>query len=315
MRTPVILLSGFLGAGKTTLLTRLIPAAHRAGIKAAVLMNESGAVSIDGPVAQGAGIDVVDVLGGCVCCELKGELHAALKEILDRFSPQLVIVETTGIADPLEVVDACTATDLVMRLDPRGVVTVVDAAHGSAALQINELARRQVELADILIVNKVDLAKPDSLVPLWMELKAANPRAEIIETTQANVDADKLLAGLMDVARPPRPRADAAPAPHHHHGNRHGYLALSYRVQPAQSKQALLEILRGLPSNVVRAKGFLRLVGDERLYICQLAGGYAQASVFPLAGFDPEPVLVVIGKALDRAAVEAVLAPLMPEEL
>ncbi len=307
-RIPVILLSGFLGAGKTTLLTRLIPAAAQAGLKAAVLMNEAGKVSVDGPTARGAGIEVVDVLGGCVCCELKGELHAALKEILERFAPRLMFVETTGIADPLEVVDACTATDLVHRLDPRGVVTVVDAAHGSAALRTSDIARRQIELADVLVVNKLDLARPDALVPLWMELKAANPRAEIIETTQAQLDAGKLLARLLVATRTGRPSG-------HDHVHGHGFLALSYRVRPAASKQALLEILRSLPPAVIRAKGFLRIEDDKRVYITQFAGGHAQSSVFPLPGFDPEPVLVVIGKGLVREEIERALGPLSPEEL
>ncbi|MBP9893590.1 MAG: GTP-binding protein, partial [Planctomycetes bacterium] len=225
-----------------------------------------------------------------------------------------LFIETTGIADPVEVLDTCTALDLLDKLDTRGLISVLDVEHGIEALRINDLARRQLELAQIVVLNKMDMADPAWFPQLQARVREVAPGAETVNTVQCNLDAPDTLKKLLAL---PAPRTgDAAvdelllEAHGHHHD--HGFLALSYRVALAPSKEALLAALRALPANVTRAKGFVRLKGDARLYICQLAGGHAQAHVFPLEGFDPEPTLVIIGRELDRAAVELALKSLSP---
>jgi G3E family GTPase len=315
MRVPVILISGFLGAGKTTLLVRLLKAARDAGMKPAVLMNEAGAISIDGPVAQSGGaIEVLNVLGGCICCTLKGDLHVALQEIARDVKPELLFIETTGIADPVEVLDTCTALDLLDKLDARGLVAVLDVEHGLEALRINDLARRQLELAQVIVLNKMDFADPAWFPRLQARVSEIAPGAEQINTVHCEVDAGLMLKKLLALPAPSTGDSAIDSLLHEAHGHDqdHGYLALSYRVSEAPSKDALLAALRALPENVIRAKGFVRLRGEDALYICQLAGGHAQAHVFPLQGFDPEPTLVIIGRELNRAAVEAALQGLSP---
>lgn len=316
MKTPVILISGFLGAGKTTLLLRLLQAAREAGMKPAVLMNEAGAISIDGPVAQSGGaIEVLNVLGGCICCTLKGDLHAALQEIARDIKPELLFIETTGIADPVEVLDTCTALDLVERLDARGLISVLDVEHGLDALRINDLARRQLELAQIVVLNKMDLADPAWFPKLQARVREVAPAARQVNTVRCDVDGAATLKELLAM---PAPRTGDAAVDgllqdaHGHHHHDHGFLALSYRVGEAESREALLAALRALPSNVIRAKGFVRVKGDERLFICQWAGGHAQAHVFPLEGFNPAPTIVVIGRELNRADIELALKNLSP---
>ncbi len=315
MKTPVILISGFLGAGKTTLLVRLLQAARDAGMKPAVLMNEAGAISIDGPVAQSGGaIEVMNVLGGCICCTLKGDLHVALQEIARDVRPDLLFIETTGIADPVEVLDTCTALDLLDKLDARGLISVLDVEHGLEALRINDLARRQLELAQIVVLNKMDLADPAWFPQLQARVREVAPGAELINAVQCTLDAPATLKKLLALPAPRTGDAAVDELLHDAHGHEHahGFLALSYRVSEAPGKDALLAALRALPKNVIRAKGFVRLRGEKALYICQLAGGHAQAHVFPLEGFDPEPTLVVIGRDLDRAAIEDALKSLSP---
>lgn len=318
MKTPVILISGFLGAGKTTLLVRLLKAARDAGFKPAVLMNEAGAISIDGPVAQSGGaIEVLNVLGGCICCTLKGDLHVALQEIVRDVRPELLFIETTGIADPVEVLDTCTALDLLDKLDARGLISVLDVEHGLEALRIHDLARRQLELAHIVVLNKMDLADPAWFPQLQARVQEVAPGARQINTVQCNLDASATLKELLALPAPRTGDAavDALLHDAHGHHHKHGFLALSFRVSEAPDKAALLSALRALPASVIRAKGFVRLRGDARLYICQLAGGHAQAHVFPLEGFDPEPTLVVIGRELDRLAVERALQNLSPHPI
>jgi G3E family GTPase len=160
----------------------------------------------------------------------------------------------------------------------------------------------------------MDLADPAWFPKLQARVREVAPGATQINTVQCELDADAALKQLLAV---PAPRTgdeaiDSLLQEAHHHEHDHGYLALSYHVSPARNKEALLAALRALPANVIRAKGFVRLSGEEPLYICQLAGGHAQAHVFPLAGFDPKPTLVVIGRGLDRSSVEIALGELNP---
>ena len=321
-RVPVILIAGFLGAGKTTLLVRLLKAALALGRKPAVLMNEAGAISVDGPLAQtaGANIDVMNVLGGCICCTLKGELHAGLNEVIKDVRPEILFIETTGIADPVEVIDTCTALDLIEAIEVKAVVTVLDVEHGLSALRINDLARRQLELASVIVLNKMDLADPAWFPQLQARVREIAPTAQQVGTVHCELDAAALLDGLLKQPAPQlRSTGDQAldsllheVGRHSDHKHPHGYVALSFLVDRAPDKAALLGALKSLPANVIRAKGFVRMVSDDALYICQYAGGHAQAHVFPLDGFDPKPTLVVIGHGLERAAVEAALSALQP---
>lgn len=123
---PVYILSGFLGSGKTTLLVQLIEHWQQQGLRPAVVMNELGEVNLDGQIVDST-VPMTEMLGGCICCTVRGDLGLQLADLVQEESPDVIIIEATGAANPMEILDAVTETSLYMRLELKSLITVVDA--------------------------------------------------------------------------------------------------------------------------------------------------------------------------------------------
>ena len=159
---PVTILTGFLGAGKTTLLNHIL--SNQEGLKTAVLVNEFGEIGIDNELIVATGDDMVELSNGCICCSINGELLDAVYRILER--PEKVdylVVETTGLADPLPVAMTFLGSDLrdLTRLD--SIITLVDAENFSEETLQGEVGRAQVVYGDMLLLNKCDLVEEERL--------------------------------------------------------------------------------------------------------------------------------------------------------
>ncbi|MCE7027976.1 CobW family GTP-binding protein [Jiella avicenniae] len=189
-RSPVklTLLTGFLGAGKTTLLNRLIGDAALAN--AAVVVNEFGEAAIDPLLIEAVSSNgVISLSNGCLCCTVRGELVDTLVDLAEgtgtvpeRAPPERVVVETTGLADPAPILSALMSHPVlsqVYALD--GVVTVVDGENGARTLAEHEDSRRQVAVADRIVLTKSDLASPDGLTGTRRAVGRLNPRAPIVD--------------------------------------------------------------------------------------------------------------------------------------
>src|SRR5499427_5367452 len=151
-RTPITLITGPLGSGKTTLLRHIL--AVQPG-KIAIVMNEFGEIAIDAKVIQGENVRIAELGGGCVCCSLLGEFEAAVTEIIKKVAPEMIIVETTGLAEPEALVFDIQEALPQCRLD--GVVSVIDADVLIRFPELGHTTRLQIEGADILLLNKLDL--------------------------------------------------------------------------------------------------------------------------------------------------------------
>ncbi|MHB2267059.1 CobW family GTP-binding protein [Aliihoeflea sp. PC F10.4] len=206
MRTEPIavsILTGFLGSGKTTLLNRLLkdPALKNT----AVVINEFGEVGIDHLLVEQSGDGVIELSDGCVCCTVRGELVDTLADLVDRMQTgriaalDRIVIETTGLADPVPVLQSVMGHPALMhtfRLD--GVVAVVDAVNGVSTLTAHEEARRQVAVADRIVLSKTDFA--DDTSALIARLRALNPNAEIVDAAQTPATASLIACGLYDAA-------------------------------------------------------------------------------------------------------------------
>jgi G3E family GTPase len=186
-RRPVTVLSGFLGSGKTTLLRRLLGARSDGAGEVAVIVNELGEVGLDHHLVRQVAEQVSLVGGGCACCERRDDLVGALRELLDLDQrgaiPHLrrVLIETSGLADPTPILFTLTA-DPVLRhhFVVDGVLVTVDALHGREQLERYQESRKQVSVADRVLVTKTDLAEPAAVAELVRRVHDLNPAAEIV---------------------------------------------------------------------------------------------------------------------------------------
>ena len=175
-----LILSGFLGSGKTTVLMRLIAhlrEKHGESYRIAIIENEIGSVSVDSSVIQDAGYSVTDMLSGCVCCTLIGQLVPAIQHLNEDLDPDLIILEATGVATPETIRDSIAKYAGL----PVRVATLVDAARWrKIRVALEMLLRNQLEPADVICINKVDLVDADQVAEVEREVREINATAPIV---------------------------------------------------------------------------------------------------------------------------------------
>jgi G3E family GTPase len=250
LRTPVTLITGPLGSGKTTLLRHIL--AVQPG-KIAIVMNEFGEIAIDTKVIEGKNVRIAELDGGCVCCSLLGEFEAAVNEIIDKIAPERIIVETTGLAEPEALVFNIQEALPQCRLD--GVVSVIDADMLVRFPEIGHTTRLQIEGADILLLNKIDLVEPAQIEPLETKLREINATAAIIRTERCRVDPE-LLFGIGRERKIARPK----------HRHQQEFESFAFSSGKIFSRDCFEGFANGLPTRVVRAKGFIRLADGGQLF-------------------------------------------------
>jgi G3E family GTPase len=198
-RLPVIVVTGFLGSGKTTLLNRLL--ADPGAPRVAVLVNELGEVGLDQVIFEPVAEEVVLIGGGCLCCNVRGDLLAALRTLVTGRQAgalpafERVVVETTGLADPAPVLHTLmgAAGPLPGGVYLDGLVATVDGVHGGAQLGRFPEWARQVAFADRVVVTKTDLAPPEALAGLATRVAALNPGATLLWSGTEPLDPDAVL--------------------------------------------------------------------------------------------------------------------------
>jgi G3E family GTPase len=315
-QVPVTLLTGFLGAGKTTLLNRIL--GSQRALRSAVLVNEFGDVGIDHELVVATSDSMVELSNGCICCSINGELQEAVHRVLERPEPiDLIVVETTGLADPLPVALTFLAGDLRDRLRLDSIITLIDAEHFSATALESPIARAQVVYGDILLLNKADLVDEQRLNAVEAELRAIKTDARILRSSRGEVPLALLLSvGLFESDR--LASLQAQEEHHHHHGHEHhhphtpeleGFNSVSLAVDAPFDLRRFQHFLDNqLPESVFRAKGVLWFRETERRHLFHLCGKRftIDDSDWP-EGSERHTRVVAIGKDLDQAALRAQL--------
>ena len=199
---PVTVLTGYLGAGKTTLLNRILQNAN--GKRYAVIVNEFGEIGIDNDLVVSSDEEIYEMNNGCVCCTVRGDLVRTLSRLTKRAGRfDAIVVETTGLADPAPVAQTFFMDEDVAaktRLD--AVVAMVDARHVEQRLADAPEAEDQIGFADVIVLNKTDLASADELDALEARLRSINPSAPIVRAERAGVElSDVLDRGAFDLSR------------------------------------------------------------------------------------------------------------------
>ncbi len=324
---PVTILTGFLGAGKTTLLNHIL--SNQKGIKTAVLVNEFGEIGIDNDLIVTTGEDMVELTNGCICCSINGELLEAVDRILERPDPiDYLVVETTGLADPLPVAMTFLSSELrdLTRLD--SIITLVDAENFDTKLLESEVGHSQILYGDILLLNKCDLVEEEQLIKIEGLLREVKKEARILRCTKGEIALPLLMSvGLFETDRIHSKESshDHSDCDHEHgecihdsvdksddhshhqhtsnnpdHLELEGFTSVSFKSEHPLSLRKFQNFLDNqLPEEVFRAKGILWFNESERRHIFHLAGKRFSIDDTDW-GVERKNQLVLIGRELDH---------------
>jgi G3E family GTPase len=320
---PVTIITGFLGSGKTTLLNHILT--NQQGLKTAVLVNEFGEIGIDKELVVSTGEDMVELNNGCICCTINNDLVDAVYKVLEREEKlDYLVVETTGLADPLPVAMTFLGSELrdLTRLD--SIITVVDAANYSLDLFNSEAASSQILYGDVIILNKVDLVDEATVDEVARKIGEIKEGARIIRTSRSQVPLPLILSvGLFEsdqyfdkVREPEHDGHDHHDHDHHDHSNcghdhdhdhhdhsdhleNDGFISISFQSEKPFSIRKFQYFLDNqLPTNVFRAKGIMWFDESPQRHIFHLCGKRFTIDDDEWKG-KPRNQIVLIGQNLD----------------
>jgi G3E family GTPase len=299
-RIPTHLISGFLGSGKTTLLQHLLDHCLAKGLKPAVMMNEYGEVNIDGELLRGQGYTIREMTNGCICCTIGGTLGLALQEVA-ALKPDVIFIEATGLADPVELIDQATKEEVLPFVRLASLIAVLDPVNfARLAEEVHSGIRQQTELADFILINKRDLAEAHTLETLHAQVKHLNPRAEVWLTERGRMDYDRVLGKTGEITRLAAHQRQTVVHDHFH--------TLTVLCEAPLIRERFERLMRTLPPTVWRAKGFVRFSDSAEQWMFQFVAGDFAMEWIDLLPEPPEHV-VFIGKGFDRQTLQkAVLA-------
>jgi G3E family GTPase len=322
---PVTIITGFLGSGKTTLLNQIL--SDRQDLKIAVLVNEFGDINIDSQLLVSIDEDMMELSNGCICCTINDGLVDAVYRVLERDDRiDHMVIETTGLADPLPIILTFLGTELRDLTQLDSVVTMVDAETFTSDHFESEAAHKQLTYADITILNKTDLANPDQIQTLETYIRTVKPGARILQSQYGNVPLPLILGmgynqveDYADLIESPdsvehhhdEHHHDEHHHDEHHHGHHHhsshldndGYGTVAFESdRPFDVKRFETFLQMEMPPEVFRAKGILWFSESELRHVFQLSG-----IRFDIQGDQwrtaPKSQLIFIGRGLDGDAI------------
>ncbi|HWJ78701.1 MAG TPA: GTP-binding protein [Niallia sp.] len=250
-KTDVYILSGFLGSGKTTLLKEILKKEKELGRKVAVLMNEFGKISIDSNEVD-EDIPLKELLGGCVCCTIQDKLEAQLQQLLVEEKPEVIYLETTGAAHPVETMDGILSPLFVDKLHFKGIITVINGeqwlTRSNLSPAIQQLLVEQARHASLLIVNKEDILNESEKAKITFELQGINPYAFTLLTNYSKFPFQRLMEMNNQVQNNVQPQSIQS-------------LHLSsfvYTFKDTIASDKFEQFLRNLPDTIYRIKGYVQ---------------------------------------------------------
>lgn len=316
--TPIYILSGFLGSGKTTLLTRLITFWKQEGLKPAIVMNEIGEVNIDGMIA-GTDVPAAEMLGGCICCSIRADLASGLARLIKNEKPDVIVIEATGAANPMEILDAAAEAALYLQIQVKHLITVVDTAH---LLHLHReqkgksyrLMQEQIRCASVLILNKVDRLSSEALQEAKDIVTKWNGFAPKLPAVRCEVDLGRFLHE--DHEYNGLAHADLGNSDHRHdlhahdrgsHASHGHVMSYTHYLKAPLDSREFEAFVAELPREVYRAKGILTFSDTASRFLFQYAFREADFTKVNVQE-SLEDVIVFIGEHFSRSELQDKLA-------
>ncbi|MGF3103316.1 CobW family GTP-binding protein [Rossellomorea sp. DUT-2] len=295
MKKDVYILSGFLGSGKTTLLKDLLQALKDQNKKPAVLMNELGSVSIDSDEVE-KDTALRELLDGCICCTISEKLESQLQELLFNENFDVLVIETTGAAHPVEVVDSILSPLFANQFEFRGIVTVVDGLQwknrGEFSPAVLQLMREQIRHAEYIVANKMDLLTEMEQGTFSYELQQINPNAKVYLTNYSKVSMTDLLSLKADNRNGSYEKASI--------GEHLTLQAIVYTFNGTVNGEAFEEWVKNQPDSIYRMKGYVPLQGRKNPTLFQYSYGMP---LFMPGDMKYPTNFVIIGEDLHKSEV------------
>lgn len=327
--TPIYILSGFLGSGKTTLLQRMVTYWQEQGLKPAVIMNEIGDVNLEGALIEET-VPMTEMLGGCICCTIRGDLSLEISNLIKKESPDVIVIEATGIANPMEILDGVSEAALYMKIDLKSVITVVDACHLLSLYEDQKgktyrLMQEQIRCASYLILNKIDRVNEVQLEELHKVIARWNEFAPIIPAVRCDVDWVPLFGQVVSPEQwknmstseddPKKEHHgkcnhEQSPTEHDHMHNSHEHVMVytHYFDGPIDSL-AFESLINQLPREVYRAKGIMTFSDTSGRFLFQYAFRESDFLKITPQGDVPD-VVVFIGEHFSQTELKNALIDL-----
>ena len=324
---PVTIISGFLGSGKTTLLNHILK--NQVGIKTAVLVNEFGEIGIDNDLIIEGSEDMIELNNGCICCSINGELLNTVSKVLERAEKlDYLIVETTGLADPLPVAMTFAAGDLREKVRLDSIITVIDGENFDFEINNTSVAYSQILYGDILLLNKSDLVNEKQLKKIEEFINKIKKEPRILRSTNSEVALHTIMSvGLFEtdtfefeknkknIEQNSNDRSsqshDHSSHSHDHSSHSHdlvnnieGFTSVSYEVfEPFSLRKFQYFLDNQISQNVFRAKGILWFMESERKHIFHLSGKRFSLDDEEWTK-EKSNKIVLIGKNLDHQTIK-----------
>ncbi len=294
-KAEVYILSGFLGSGKTSLLKQLLEDEHGTGRKTAVIMNELGKVSIDSDVVDEEDVTLKELLGGCICCSIQDKLEAQMQALLVEKEPEVIYIETTGAAHPVEVLDAILSPLFADKLIIKGIITTVDGTRWlvrkSLSPQLQQLVLEQVRHADYILVNKLNELTESEQAQITFEIQSINPNARCLLTNFSQVSIDQLRKLSVSVEKVAQPT----------HLNLTTFV---YQFESAISQTEFEDFLKKLPDTIYRIKGYVKFGFSKLPFLFQFSYGMP---LYLKEDMNMPLNLVFIGESIDWTGIKTQL--------
>ena len=299
MSVPVLIVSGFLGCGKTSFLSKLLPLCSEAGVKPALVINEVGDTDIDGELLAELHTEQVKLVGGCVCCTLQAQLAQTIYDILDRAENDIIIIECSGLSNPIDVVSVLTTPALITKVGVSHVVCLVDSPRADKILRVAELAKSQVAYSDLILMNKMDKVNQAEREIVEFRVREISPETELLWAAYGDIGHDRLLQLLKD--KPSEHGCSCGHGHNHEYGHSHSlpasFCTTAVHLPESVRLEHLMNMLSALPDNVIRAKGFAYTDGIGWQVLHKV---YDSVDITPLSGPAPNAgaILICIGQHL-----------------
>jgi len=296
-KADILLLAGFLGAGKTTLLKRILSWETDLS-DTVVLVNEFGDIGIDGALLQDSGSDVIELTSGCICCTLSADLHQSLTRIWNRFKPRRILVEASGVADPKSIITVLQDPQIGQHMQLKKIIAVLEADIWGAREVFGQLFYNQLEMAHLILLNKIDLTPAEKIPQFLNEIHDVIPDCQLVPTVHCEIDPETLwtpaqtkMSGLKSIEFFQPSALNGKSESHHSHPAKSlDFVMFSFRDSGIIDEAGFKEFIRNLPWELFRIKGSVRFA--DRLEMLNFVGG--KSEWLPWEG-EPETRLAFIG--------------------